>query len=832
MTTRNSPLRITELSRLTRSLFRQHHHGVGLLVLIATLFALSFLAGLQPPVQFRVFMAGEVADSDVVAHRSLTVEDAEAARARRHQVAMLQPTVFDLSVTEIAALREQIFSMLKKINGQDPAVATPAALRASLAETLGTPVSGDLLAQWSLPAVQEYILSTALPWFESQLRVGVVGSVRLALPSKNGIIIRDMDNKTETLRPEVADIRDVPAVLAAFTQRLRTAPALTPEGRRAVLIMFSPLVMPTLTLNREATQSLGDAVAQTVEPVYYHIQKGEVVVYQGERVTREKQLKLQSLYQKQDGLIHARTVAGTFVLSLVLTLGLFMAPSGKPGTPLRRKDFLFISLLLLIFGVAAKGAYLFVGKIVQPQDMALAIHFFPVAGAAGLCALIFAARRYCVVGLFVSLFACVMLKAELPLFLFFFLSSMLNTWLVLRAQSRQDVVLSIIPLAIGQIVIAFGSGWLEGFRGGNTFIWLTGIVSLNAFISLTILFALSPIVEMAFRYTTRFRLMELMNLEQPLLQDLMVAIPGTYHHSLVVSNMVEAGAKAVGANSLLCKVAALYHDIGKLAYPDYYIENQFHGPNRHDKLAPAMSALILLSHVKKGTELAAQNHLGDEIVDIIRQHHGTGLIKFFYAKAKELGENPRIEDYCYPGPRPQTREAAIVMLADAVEASSRTLTDPTPARIRNHIDTIMKGIFSEGQLDESELTFKDLHKLSESFARILTGLFHQRIAYPDLNKDKKPPHEKPEAAKPAAKPETPKPEQRPDVKRTAGYAASSVMPPAGEAAPETPPAACPAPDGPAPAPGKPPIDLIYPVVPGPPRPAQPGPLTMRPTEKP
>ncbi|HIW78601.1 MAG TPA: HDIG domain-containing protein [Candidatus Bilophila faecipullorum] len=834
MTTRNSPLRITELSRLTRSLFRQHHHGVGLLVLIATLFALSFLAGLQPPVQFRVFMAGEVADSDVVAHRSLTVEDTEAARARRHQVAMLQPTVFDLSVTEIAALREQIFSMLKKINGQDPAVATPAALRASLAETLGTQVNSDLLAQWSLPAVQEYILSTALPWFESQLRLGVVGSVRLALPSKNGIIIRDMDNKTETLRPEVGDIRDVPAVLAAFTQKLRTASALTPEGRRAVLIMFSPLIMPTLTLNREATQALGDAVAQTVEPVYYHIQKGEVVVYQGERVTREKQLKLQSLYQKQDGLIHARTVAGTFVLSLVLTLGLFMAPSGKPGTPLRRKDFLFISLLLFIFGVAAKGAYLFVGKIVQPQDMALAIHFFPVAGAAGLCALIFAARRYCVVGLLVSLFACVMLKAELPLFLFFFLSSMLNTWLVLRAQSRQDVVISIIPLAIGQIVIALGSGWLEGFRGGNTFLWLTGIVGLNAFISLTILFALSPIVEMAFRYTTRFRLMELMNLEQPLLQDLMVAIPGTYHHSLVVSNMVEAGAKAVGANSLLCKVAALYHDIGKLAYPDYYIENQFHGPNRHDKLAPAMSALILLSHAKKGTELAAQNHLGDEIVDIIRQHHGTGLIKFFYAKAKELGENPRIEDYCYPGPRPQTREAAIVMLADAVEASSRTLTDPTPARIRNHIDTIMKGIFSEGQLDESELTFKDLHKLSESFGRILTGLFHQRIAYPDLNKDKKPPHEKPEGAKPAAKPEAPKAEQRPDVKRAAGYAASSLMPPAAEAAPETPPTEGAAPDRPipAPAPGKPPIDLIYPVVPGPPCPTERGPLTMRPTEKP
>lgn len=413
---------------------------------------------------------------------------------------------------------------------------------------------------------------------------------------------------------------------------------------------------------------------------------------------------------------------------------------------------------------------------------------------------------------------------------------MLNTWLVIRAQSRQDVVIGIIPLALGQIIIALGSGWLEGFRGGNTFLWLFGIVSLNAFISIAILFAISPIIEMAFRYTTRFRLMELMNLEQPLLQDLMVAIPGTYHHSLVVSNMVEAGAKAVGANSLLCKVAALYHDIGKLAYPDYYIENQFNGPNRHDKLAPAMSALILLSHVKKGTELAAQHHLGDEIEDIIRQHHGTGLIKFFYAKAKESGENPRIEDYCYPGPRPQTREAAIVMLADAVEASSRTLTDPTPARIKTHIDTIMKGIFSEGQLDESELTFKDLHKLSESFARILTGLFHQRIAYPDLNKDKKTASDKPEQAKVQAKPEE-KTEQRPDVKRTVAYAASSVMPgSSGAAAPNGPeqqgaaPAAPHTPVPPSTNPG-PPIDLVYPVVPGPPKPVNKGPLSMKPVGK-
>ena len=237
MTTRNSPLRINELSRITRTLFRQHHHGVGLFVLIATLFALSFLAGLQPPMQFRVFMAGEVADSDVVAHRSLTVEDTEAAKIKRNQVAMLQPTVFDLSVTEIAALRQKIFGMLKLINGQETSPEAQDALRASLAEKLATPVSSDLLAQWMSPEVQEYVLSTGLPWFEDRLREGVVGDVRLALPSKNGIIVRDVDTKAETLRPDVSDIRDVPAVLAALTEcvtiRMVCPRRLTSANRRS-----------------------------------------------------------------------------------------------------------------------------------------------------------------------------------------------------------------------------------------------------------------------------------------------------------------------------------------------------------------------------------------------------------------------------------------------------------------------------------------------------------------------------------------------------------------------------------------------------------------------
>jgi hypothetical protein len=232
-------------------------------------------------------------------------------------------------------------------------------------------------------------------------------------------------------------------------------------------------------------------------------------------------------------------------------------------------------------------------------------------------------------------------------------------------------------------------------------------------------------------YTTRFRMMELMNLEHPLLQELMMAVPGTYHHSLVVSNLVEAGAAAIGANSLLCKVGALYHDIGKISRPEYFVENQFGGPNPHDKLSPAMSALILFSHVKQGAELAEEYHLGKEITDIILQHHGTRSTMYFYNKAVQMGEHPSLQDYAYPGPRPQSRESAIVMLADSVEASSRTLVEPTPARIRAHVTKIVNAVYAEGQLDESDLTFRDLNKLIDSFVRIITGLFHQRIAYPE-----------------------------------------------------------------------------------------------------
>ncbi|HAA03023.1 MAG TPA: phosphohydrolase, partial [Syntrophobacteraceae bacterium] len=253
----------------------------------------------------------------------------------------------------------------------------------------------------------------------------------------------------------------------------------------------------------------------------------------------------------------------------------------------------------------------------------------------------------------------------------------------------------------------------------------------------------APLAEMLFGYTTDIKLLELASMDQPLLQELMLQSPGTYHHSVIVSNMVEAAAKAIGANSLLAKVAAYYHDIGKLKKPLYFIENQAEGENRHEKLAPSMSSLILISHVKEGVELARQHKLGQPIMDIISQHHGTRLISFFYQKALEAREKNKtskgaelppieVEDYRYPGPKPQTKEAGLVMLADVVEAACRALPEPTSARIQGLVSKLVNNVFIDGQLDECELTLKDLHQIAKRFNQILATIHHKRIEYPAI----------------------------------------------------------------------------------------------------
>ena len=291
-----------------------------------------------------------------------------------------------------------------------------------------------------------------------------------------------------------------------------------------------------------------------------------------------------------------------------------------------------------------------------------------------------------------------------------FYTAVIMAFLVVMFHSLLGYPIASIPIRIGAILLA-GAG--------------------SSFITLGLL----PVVEHLFDYPTDIKLLEMASLEHPLLGEMMIKAPGTYHHSIVVGSLSKAAAESIGAHPILTRVAAYYHDIGKLKMPHYYIENRTSLADVHGGLSPHMSALIILSHVKEGIELAARYRLGRQVQEMIKQHHGTTLVNHFYTRAKEQ-EDPQVYavqdiDFRYMGPKPQSREAGILMLADAVEAASRNLEEPTPKRIETLVQRVIENIFVDGQLDDCELTLKDLHAIQKSFTTILLGIFHQRIEYPE-----------------------------------------------------------------------------------------------------
>jgi hypothetical protein len=248
-------------------------------------------------------------------------------------------------------------------------------------------------------------------------------------------------------------------------------------------------------------------------------------------------------------------------------------------------------------------------------------------------------------------------------------------------------------------------------------------------------FSLPPL-ESLYNVLTDIRLLELSNSNNPLLSELAMKAPGSYNHSLVVGTLAEEAAKAIGANSLFCRVAAFYHDVGKMNKPDYFVENQPRGFNRHTKLSPAMSLLVIVGHVKDGVELAREYRLPRSLLGYIETHHGTTLVEYFFDRARREAEEdeddapPQEIEYRYPGPKPRTKEQAILMICDAVESATRTMPDPTPARIQSLVHHLATKRLMDGQFDECSLTLAELNSIEDAVTRTLASIYHGRIAYP------------------------------------------------------------------------------------------------------
>ncbi len=443
------------------------------------------------------------------------------------------------------------------------------------------------------------------------------------------------------------------------------------------------------------------------------------------------------------------TIAGTALLIVLLLLILYK--DSIRYRPEIREDYrlLLLAGILLSGNLAIGRTFHYVAegftKFLGTVDLFLPVYAIPLATGSMLAALLIDIHTAIVFTVITSLIGGLWLNS--PLFsIYVFASGLTAAFGVIRCKKRSSIWRAGLAVSGVSLFTALTITLIRGEMVSLEPLVVTGFALMNGIAVATLVSALLPLFEYSFKVTTDISLLELLDLNQPLMRELLVEAPGTYHHSIIVGNLAEAAAEAVGVNPLLARVSAYYHDIGKVKMPEYFIENQIASVSKHDKLAPRMSSLILLSHVKEGVELARKQNLPQAIIDIIQQHHGTSVQTFFFQKAKEQHDKvaPMTEeDFRYPGPKPQTRVAALVLMADAVEAASRVLTDTSPARVSLLVDRIINHCFIDGQLDNCELTLKDIREIRTHFVYLLTSMYHKRINYPGFEIGHEDTHKKP-----------------------------------------------------------------------------------------
>ena len=465
------------------------------------------------------------------------------------------------------------------------------------------------------------------------------------------------------------------------------------------------------------------------------VYENELIVDRNQRITPEIRKKLDSLSSKmiekgmvEGGIQRIFPILGkiAFIYSLIFLLAVYLRMEKSKLL----NDLRSILLLALIFLIIALAAFLV-------HRLQASAYFVPTALGAMLLASIFDTRIAFAGTAILSVLVGALWGNEFNLMAVSFFTGVIGILVIKRVRTRGQLVQAVFYMVAAQIVTITMMGFLR-FLPFSQILHSWQFGALNGLFTPIVAYGLLALIESLFGITTDFALLELSNLNHPLLKRLSVEAPGTYHHSILVGNMAEAAAQAIGANSLLARVGCYYHDIGKLEKAEYFVENQIGMENPHNKLAPSMSALILINHVKKGMDLAEKYKLPKAIRDIMAQHHGKTTMTFFYQKAlaKSTAEEVNDTEYRYPGPLPQSKEAAIVMLADAIEATSRSLKEATHSRLKGVIEDIVDGRFQAGELDQSPLTLRDLERIKESFLTILAGTFHARIEYPEKDESK------------------------------------------------------------------------------------------------
>ncbi|HSO66282.1 MAG TPA: HDIG domain-containing protein, partial [Desulfatirhabdiaceae bacterium] len=558
--------------------------------------------------------------------------------------------------------------------------------------------------------------------------------------SDKGIILRNMENGGENI---IIRLKSFYGLDQAKTMvRVVGAPILTDfnhQARNLIVEMVQQLIQPNIAYNRKETEDRKKKVYDSAKPVLYKIKAGEMLLREGERITEGHLLKLNALQDHKQKYFAVSNVAGAAMIMLCL-LSISYILLNYLNSPIHRdlnKNLIFISSVLIIFFLVARISFVFADGISQnfPYGITASAILFIIpipAGAMTIC-LFMGIHVAAICAVILSTATAFLIQNRFDVMIYFMLNSLVAAWCVQRCRERKVFIRAGLIIGALNVGLATAICFYEARLSLPDLVWAWAFAFIGGVGTGIVAAGIAPLFELAFDYTTDIKLLELGNLDRPILRQLMIEAPGTYHHSVIIGSMVEAAASEIGANPLLAKVCGYYHDIGKIKKPGYFIENQINGKNRHDKLAPSMSKRILAAHVKDGADIAREHKLGKSIVDTILQHHGTSLMAYFYEKARQIKSDQEVnmDDYRYPGPKPQTREAGLVMLADVVEAASRTLDNPTPARIQGLVQNLINKIFSDGQLSNCELTLKDLNSIAKTYIKILNGIHHHRIEYPE-----------------------------------------------------------------------------------------------------
>jgi len=512
--------------------------------------------------------------------------------------------------------------------------------------------------------------------------------------------------------------------------------------RSLAVLLVQRLLRPTVTLNKQEFATRKDSIITSMSPVYFSVKKGEVVARAGDRATRHQVEVLQSYFEHSDRSEQLPKMFGTLLIVLFSLLLVYYVLQYKGGKGIPLRFLLLMSCSIILTLLLVKGASI-VGDAISMRytelDSGFYRYLFPVSLASLLVGILINYETALLAGLLTSLFASVMLQADLYFFFFSMTGCMVASMPITKFDSRHSLLNQGLKIAVAGLPAVLVILLIQKNELGPESISYFVASALGGFGSAVLVSVVLPLFETLFDITTNLRLLELSNMNHPALKSLIFNAPGTYQHSILVGNLSEAAAQRIGANPLLARVGAYYHDLGKGVDSQYFIENQpQNSTNIHDTLDnPLASARKIIDHLKEGAAIAERYRLGSLITEMITQHHGDGMVKYFYEKAYSAAKLKGLEDtiseadFRYPGPKPQSLEAGLIMLADAAEASTRSINQPTEILVQQMVQKVGWAILKDGQLDESGMNLQQFSDTLDCFTKVLISIHHHRIQYPE-----------------------------------------------------------------------------------------------------